>query len=151
MPKIHSNKEKLDKQGSKELGQSKYKLGKTDDNVIISLKYLDLNNEKFSIDNYDSNYFKNVLGRLKDISSMRMIELMANRSHSLKFNSIDFNKSTEDSFGLTDENQIVDNPRELEITRNKDGRVHGFCIDNVFYIRWFDPEHNLFESKKYKI
>lgn len=151
MPKIKKG-QLPQNNSSKGIGKDKYKLGEMENRVVISLKYLDLNNSKFCIDNHNSNYFKCVLNRLKDISTMDMNELMGNRSSSLKFNSINFDRTdvTEDSFGITNENEIVDNPRELEISRNQHGRVHGFCIDNVFYIRWLDPEHNLCNSKNYK-
>lgn len=29
------------------------------------------------------------------------------------------------------------------------GRIHGILIDNVFYIIWLDPLHNLYPSKQY--
>lgn len=149
MPKINRNRSERITKG---IGENKHKLGNLEDHVVISLKYLDLYHSKFCIDNCEANYFLHILFRLKDISAIGMSELIANRSSSLKFNHLDFDDPdvTENSFGIPREEEIVSNPRELEITRNLYGRVHGFCIDNVFYIRWLDPNHNLCKSKRYK-
>ena len=38
--------------------------------------------------------------------------------------------------------QIV--PWQFTITANAHGRVHGFWIDDVFYLVWIDPCHKLY-------
>lgn len=30
------------------------------------------------------------------------------------------------------------------------GRVHGFKIDNVFYVYWLDPNHNMYDVEGYE-
>lgn len=42
--------------------------------------------------------------------------------------------------------QIKDDCWQLGIDNHK-FRVHGFFIENVFYIVWLDPDHNLYHSK----
>lgn len=61
----------------------------------------------------------------------------------MRCNPIDFSKSTETCFNIKNEEQIVDEPYELNLTK-KHGRIHGFFINNTFFIVWFDPDHNLF-------
>ncbi|MBO5142952.1 MAG: hypothetical protein J6C46_08225 [Clostridia bacterium] len=41
--------------------------------------------------------------------------------------------------------QISDECWQLGIT--SEFRIHGFFIDNVFYVVWLDPLHQLYESK----
>jgi len=43
-------------------------------------------------------------------------------------------------------NSFVKNAFELSLATNY-GRIHGFLNQNIFYIVWFDPAHNLFLSK----
>lgn len=43
-------------------------------------------------------------------------------------------------------NQFVRDAYEIYITKNS-GRIHGFIHDDIFYIVWFDPAHNLVLSK----
>lgn len=40
--------------------------------------------------------------------------------------------------------------QQFRISKSK-GRIIGFCIDNVFYIVWLDPHHNLTNSDGYGI
>lgn len=35
-------------------------------------------------------------------------------------------------------------PYQFQIFANEYGRVHGFFSENIFYIVWLDPEHNLY-------
>lgn len=38
--------------------------------------------------------------------------------------------------------------KQLRINKSK-GRIIGFNIDNVFYVMWLDPHHNLTNSEGY--
>jgi len=50
-------------------------------------------------------------------------------------------------FGLPNEEQVVDTPYQFSLSSNEHGRVHGFLIDEVFYIVWLDPDHQLYPAK----
>lgn len=30
---------------------------------------------------------------------------------------------------------------------NQGFRIHGYFIENIFYVVWFDPNHNMYERK----
>lgn len=51
---------------------------------------------------------------------------------------------SEDCFGIPNEEGIVTEPWQFCILQGQHGRAHGFIMNNVFYIRWFDPEHKLY-------
>ena len=51
-------------------------------------------------------------------------DLRYNGTHSTKCNPINFEKSTESYFGIKNEEQLVDNPFELNMTNNKYRRIH---------------------------
>jgi len=36
---------------------------------------------------------------------------------------------------------------QFMVTRAEHGRIHGFAIDNVFHVVWFDPKHNLYDKR----
>jgi hypothetical protein len=65
-------------------------------------------------------------------------------ARSLRCHSIDWNQTTETGFGLVHEEQLVSQPYQFQLSSNEYGRVHGFFIDNVFYIVWLDPDHLLY-------
>ena len=47
-------------------------------------------------------------------------------------------------FGIPGEDQLVEKPWQFALSANEHGRVHGFLIQNRFYIVWLDPEHELY-------
>lgn len=54
-------------------------------------------------------------------------------------------KYTEVCFGIPNEEDKAYDPWQFGLDNNKHGRIHGFFINNVFYIRWIDPNHRLYE------
>lgn len=111
--------------------------------IAFSFKFLIDNNEKFSIKDKDARYLEALLNRLRDLSTMRVNEMRDNQS--LRCHPIDWDKTTETCFGFPSEEQIVGTPYQLfQISSNEHGRVHGFFIENVAYIVWLDPDHNLY-------
>jgi hypothetical protein len=70
-----------------------------------------------------------------------------NRSSALRCHPIKWEDTSENGFGLLNEEQLVDTPYQFSISANKHGRVHGFLIDEVFYIVWLDPGHLLYPAK----
>jgi len=75
---------------------------------------------------------------------MTPTELKSNRSATIHCKRFGWEGAAEDNFGLPKEDDLVDQPYELGITRNEHGRVHGFFVETVFYVVWLDPKHQLF-------
>ena len=115
----------------------------------FSFKYLDSNHANFTFDRQDANYWKTLIDRLKDLSGLTPLELIENRSSTLRFHKIDWQdkRVSENCFGLPNEEQLVSIPYQFSVSSNKYGRVHGFFIENVFYIVWLDPNHKLYPGK----
>jgi len=118
---------------------------KFDSNSLISFsfKYF-IVNEKFNPYLKDTNYFSVLLERLKELSQLTPQEIYSNRSKSLRSHPISWEDTTEPSFDIPNEEKIVSTPYQFELSANQYGRVHGFFINTVFYIRWLDPNHNLY-------
>jgi hypothetical protein len=77
------------------------------------------------------------------------LELINNTSKALRCHDIEWEDAgvTEESFGLNNEEQLVDKPYQFSITQSMYGRVHGFFIEDIFFIRWIDKDHNLYDKK----
>lgn len=88
------------------------------------------------------------MSRLKDLSSLTSFDLKANRSSSLRFHPINWKDTSQDSFGIISEEQLVDQAYQFSLSANQYGRVHGFFIQEVFYIVWLDPNHKLYPGIK---
>ncbi len=69
-----------------------------------------------------------------------------NRSQSLRCHPIKWRETTEPhGFRIPNEKELVTIPYQFSLSTNEHGRVHGFFIEDVFYIVWLDPNHNLYQ------
>lgn len=119
---------------------------KPPEGLRFSFKYLQTQNEKFSIRDRDPNYFTAFLERLRDLSTLTAQEIKMNRSQSLRCHPIKWRETTEpNGFGIPNEKELVTIPYQFSLSTNEHGRVHGFFIEDVFYIVWLDPNHNLYQ------
>ncbi|MEM6751460.1 MAG: hypothetical protein AAF630_00500 [Cyanobacteria bacterium P01_C01_bin.38] len=116
--------------------------------VSFSFKYFQPLHEEFNISQQDGKYLNALLLRLKDLCSLSSFDLKANRSSSLRCHPIDWKDTSQDSFGIIGEEQIVDQAYQFSLSANQYGRVHGFFIQEVFYIVWLDPNHKLYPGRK---
>lgn len=112
--------------------------------VSFNFKRLCIKGEKFDYRKRDVSYFLALVERLKSLCYMSRIELLTNRSNSLRCHQIDFLDSgvSEDTFGVLGED--IDNDAwQMEISANAHGRIHGYFVGDVFYVVWLDPDHEL--------
>ncbi len=112
--------------------------------ISFSYKYFQSDHRDFSVVGRNSDYLLGLLERLRDISSWTAQELISNRSKALRCHPITWEDTTESGFGIPGEEQIVDTPYQFSICSNEHGRVHGFFIEEIFYIVWLDPDHLLY-------
>lgn len=116
--------------------------------IVFSYKYVQLNDETFSINEVDSQYFRKLKERMSEISKYTYQRIIDDRrlQQVLRFHPITWTETTEKSFRLDNAyNDIASsNPWQFAITRSEHGRVHGFWIGNIFNIIWYDLEHKLY-------
>jgi hypothetical protein len=103
----------------------------------------------FDVSERDGKYFRALLERLRDLCSMTVREFRNNHSKSLRIHGIDFadGRLAVQSFGMQGRQEVDLDAWQIAISANEHGRVHGFFIGETFYIRWLDPEHNLYARK----
>lgn len=115
--------------------------------ISFSFKYYQNGHNKFSCNEKAATYWLTLIERLKALSGLSHRELLMNRSSSLRCHPIKWENTSENGFGLPNEEQLVDTPYQFSLSSNEYGRVHGFFIDEVFYIVWLDPDHLLYPAK----
>ncbi|MFA7142191.1 MAG: hypothetical protein WC157_02715 [Candidatus Paceibacterota bacterium] len=118
----------------------------SDANIIFSFDKLKEDNG-FKYRHCKVNYFFKLLERLRDISGMTRADMERNRD-ALKYHPINFLKDdvTRRTFGY--EEELDENAYQFSISANEHGRVHGFFINNKFYIVWLDPNHCLYKGAR---
>ena len=117
-------------------------------NVSFSFQYYEDNHDEFHPQGRKIGYLLNLLERLKALSSKSKLELVTDGSNTLRFHPIDWNdcRTSKNSFGLPNEKQLANFPYQFSLSANEHGRVHGFFINNIFYIVWLDPNHLLYSQ-----
>ena len=143
MPQKRVNRQTGSRQPDRGIGANKSLLDH-DDLLKFSYKYTNLSHNVFHFNDRDVSYFVHVIQRLHDLCRYRVLELKTSKSSALRFHPIHWNDTTQRSFGLPHEDQLVEEPYQFSVSVNEHGRIHGFFIDNVFYIVWFDPYHRLY-------
>jgi hypothetical protein len=118
-------------------------LEKLNHQIVFSYKYVKLN-KKFNLKGCSERYFLRLIEVLFSLGSMHVDEFKFKYSKQLSNHFIDWDECTEDSFDLKDE-KIAELPYQFGLNNKDLGRVHGFFIENTFYIRWFDPKHRLYK------
>ena len=96
-----------------------------------------------------ANYFSVLLQRLRAVCGMTMSAFRTSDSKALRSHPIKWEDTTEpegfDHLNPQLREQIIG--WQFSVSSNEHGRVHGFIVDEVFYVVWLDPFHRLYAAK----
>jgi hypothetical protein len=114
----------------------------------LSFQYLETTHPLFDVARCGSPYFRLLLSRLKDLSGLQVGEFRTARSHSLRLHRIEFGdrRVSVRSFAVPGRPQVDRDAWQFSLSANEHGRVHGFLVRDTFYVRWLDPDHNLYSN-----
>ncbi len=122
-----------------------------ENSLVFSWKYYDSSLDNFHLEHKSLPYVLELLDQLKILSEKTLFEAKE-AGDALRFHRIDFktHNVSEKTLDIKNEGLMADeNAYQFQLSK-RNGRVIGFMLNNTFYIRWFDPEHNLY-SKKFGI
>jgi hypothetical protein len=121
-----------------------------DAEIYFSFKLLDLySNVKFGLRHCGDGYWEKLLVRLRDVCGMRVDDFRGLPTKQVRNHPITFSETSEPDGFKTLNGQLRDKEAwQFEITKSEHGRVHGILIDEVFYVVWIDPCHNLYRKGK---
>jgi hypothetical protein len=114
--------------------------------IRYSFKYLDTSHPRFQVAHRDGGYFRVLLARLRELSAIRISEFRSSRSGTLRVHRIDFGdqRVAVRGFGIPGGAGFDRHAWQFSLSANEHGRVHGFLVEDTFYVRWLDPDHNLY-------
>lgn len=113
----------------------------------FSFKHLTFANPDFGVNHRDADYFTNVLEQMKELSRFPADQLRGSHSKSVRCHPITWHETTQKD-GFTHLNQQLRDMDawQFQIEKKNYGRVHGLFIDDIFFVVWFDAEHNLYKK-----
>lgn len=113
--------------------------------IAFCFKYLEFSHECFRLRNCEAVWLRGLIKRLRDLSSMTVEEVMGNRSKAIRYHPINWaDTNVKSGFQCLRNPQLRDmQPCQLSLGQNA-GRIHGFFLDDKFFIVWLDPKHGLY-------
>ena len=120
--------------------------------LTISFKHFN-HREPFVFPSHEAkpNYPLTLFERLRDLCGMSPNELRNSRSKSLRSHPIAWEKTSKpegfDHLNPQIREQVIG--WQFTITKSEYGRIHGFWIEDVYYLVWVDHGHALYPKKDY--
>lgn len=112
--------------------------------LCFSFKHLDL--DSFLPKKSADNYLNAFLERLKAISGFEINRFKTEKGKHLRAHKITWSETTKkNGFSHLNEQLQQCEPWQFQISANEHGRVHGFILNDIFYIVWLDPNHELYD------
>lgn len=123
-------------------------VGNTNEKKIkISFEFFEAKNKLFSLGNIENEWFTDLIDELTELSKITKKQIFG--EYKKKYKPHPYIDSI-DSLNYKDE--FLTNPQYegVQLRLNKStGRIHGFFIENVYYIRFLDRRHNMYNSEGY--
>lgn len=124
--------------------------GKTPElELKFSFKYFDSSDEELCPPKFNENYTQVLMERLKALSSWTVQEFISSNSKSIRSHPHIWEKTSRPN-GFSHLNEQLKGTItgwQFQLTLSEHGRVHGFFINNTFYIVWLDKDHKLYPKK----
>ena len=127
--------------------------------ILFSYEYLDLQNSKYSFESLSdfrivSQFHKDLYKKIQEYCSIENFKKnMSNKvwSKTNHIHPIDWSDpQIRESCFTSLESKLMEQVKEecWQLGINNNGfRIHGFFIENVFYVVWLDPLHQLYKRK----
>ena len=123
--------------------QNKHDFSSISNGIVFSFEILQ-RTEYFNIDASCDNWSSELFDMMKDVSTHTMKELVSNKFKKYRVHHHE---------GVTPPSPLppgvdLKDCYQIRIYKSKGG-IHGVFRENVFYVIWLDPLHNLYPSDKY--
>lgn len=113
------------------------------DNIVFSFKSL-VKNEYFNIDITCERWSSELIEMLKNVSVLNKAQLFSGKYGIYRIHSL---SSAKIPCKLPD-NISKDDMRQIRIAASKGG-IHGIFYENIFYVIYLDPLHNMYPDTRY--
>lgn len=121
--------------------------GAKDKKVLFSFESLE-RNEYFNLDGTCVRWSSDLFDAMQQASKITMKEIYAGK-YSGKTSPFRIHRHEEAKPPCSvPDNILLDELWQIRISLSKGG-IHGLFIDNIFYVLWLDPQHNLYPDKNH--
>ena len=118
-------------------------------NLMFSWKFFDRHHEYFNLGQTEAAWYINCLDAMRDISNMQIKDFQRHAHPPLRVHRHEWDTvSAKYPLPQVLLEEIENDTYQFALSR-ANGRVHGFLIENLFFIVWLDPNHNLYPMKQH--
>ena len=118
-----------------------------DKNVVFSFELLD-RNEYFNIDCTCPNWSLDLMDVLQSVSSVTRKQFKSDTRFRSGTYRIHNHENAEPPIAFPVNDISMKEVEQIRFGASKGG-IHGFMVENVFYIVWLDPLHNMYPSERH--
>lgn len=116
-------------------------------NIVFSFESVE-KNEFFNLDSTCEKWSNELFDTMQIVSKIKLKEIFAG-NYSQKGSTLRIHQHQDVKKPCAKpKNAKLDDMWQIRIAKSKGG-IHGVFNDNVFYVIWFDPHHNLYPDEKY--
>ena len=116
--------------------------------LVFSFEYYDTCSDKYCLSKFNSSDISTVTKRLQQLNSKTLREIFS-QGKVLHFHEVDWNKTIKkNGFPNSMANRMSPFQFSLNGINNQKARVYGAYGSEVFYIVWFDLNHEIWPSFK---
>lgn len=115
--------------------------------IVFSFECID-QNEYFNLDGTCQNWSADLFDTLQKVSAIKIKEITSG-NYSGKNSTLRIHRHQNATPPCkVPENILLDDMWQIRISKSKGG-IHGIFSENIFYVIWFDPQHNLYPDKNH--
>lgn len=142
IPEVNAKEKDVSKilQTLKEENQSE------DKKIRISFQFFDRENKLFNLGEIENGWFIDLIDTFKLLNDITKKQLFGEYKNKFKPHPYD----EEEKLNCKDKMLIHPQYEAWQLRLDKShGRIHGFFVENTYYIRFLDRWHNMYDDKKY--
>jgi len=116
-----------------------------DGHLKFSMKYFDNEDSEMCPPIFANTYTQALMGRLKELSRWTPRDFEICRHKAWRIHTHNWTETSRpDGFKHLPEDFRSLNGWQFQLSANEHGRVHGFLLNDTFYIVWLDSSHRLY-------
>lgn len=117
------------------------------ENLLFSFALVE-RNKFFNLDGTCQNWAADLFETLQKASTIKICDVHA-KKYSGKNSTFRIHPHTDVKYPCAKpQNAQLEDMWQIRISTSKGG-IHGFFVDNIFYVIWFDPQHNLYPDENH--
>ena len=132
---------------SKRIEPTNFDKKKKSDNVLFSFESID-RNEYFNLDGTCQNWAADLFEAMQMVSGISMTDIYAGKYSGKQSRFRIHQHEKANAPCKVPKTVSLEDMWQIRISKSKGG-IHGVFSENVFYVVWFDPHHNLYPDENH--